>query len=146
MFRSLLINSQTGELCTTFRAGETVELKILIEDDQEIHDLRLSVGINSPRGERLFAVATFLGTYSRIAGESKNWAVGRFELPALMQVCTRWILEFRMGPTNLLDAVYSATAFEVADSGYLGVPSMTLADFGVLQVRSNWLVQGVSNA
>ena len=84
VFQSITLCDIAGNPTAVFGPGDTVQLKLSLKLKRRIVNPMLASGINNWRGERLFAVATYL-SQSRIEYvEGDCLVVGRFELPNLV--------------------------------------------------------------
>ncbi len=96
--------------------------------------------MNNARGDRIFALATYLSPQpvDRLAGDSS--IQGTFRLPPLYP--GRYSLDISLSTEEgpFLDQVERAAAFEVVQDGYLGSTHPYFAEMGMVLVPSTWKV------
>ncbi len=121
-----------------FAPLDQMTVQIGIKAYNTIRSPRISLGITNNRGERVFAVATFLGAdiLSPLAGSSI--VTGKFVLPALMPGQYMFDIGLSDGPSQFLDAIYSASAFEVAETNFLNTSHSNFNEMGHVMVPSQW--------
>ena len=137
--------NEKGQAIESFRPEELMSIKFALAAESTIQDPWLSIGFNSARGERLFAVATYLSKegLSRFCGAVE--VVASFRLPSL--VAGQYTLDIGLsdGPSKFIDAVYSAGGFNVVDNNYLGTSLPHFNEMGTIMVRSTWAAINSAN-
>ncbi|HWE93433.1 MAG TPA: ABC transporter ATP-binding protein [Tepidisphaeraceae bacterium] len=132
------IENECGDRLTAFKPNEIVVLRLEIKSERLVREPRVGVGINNARGDRVFAVATFLSKdrCSPIRGQAS--VTTRFRLPAVVPGQYTLDIGLTDGPSHFIDAVYGAAAFDVIDDNYLGTAFTYFSEMGSLMVRSEW--------
>ncbi len=115
-----------------------VTLRIMLDSGYPIPSPRISAGINNWRGDRVFAIATYLGRSLLPTVFGAQVVVATFDLPALMP--GRYSIDLGITDADLgfLDAIYSAAAFDIIPSNYLGTTQDYFDQMGHVMVRSEW--------
>jgi len=141
ILQSLALAEQNDEPSATFDPGAPMRIKIVIKTDTRLRSPRVSIGFTSARGERLFAVATYLGVnrIGQIVGAQT--VICSLQLPALMP--GRYTLDVGIAQEGgaFIDAIYSAGAFDIAETNYLGVTHAYFPEMGNILVRSDWSLE-----
>jgi len=138
VLQSISLCDISGNPTAVFSPGETVQLKVSLKLKRRIVNPIISAAINNWRGERLFAMATYL-SQSRIEHlENECLVVGRFELPNL--VPGKYMLSIACNEymDRFLDRIPNAANLSIAPSDYLGVTHPFFPEMGSLMVRSEW--------
>ena len=93
---------------------------------------RVGVGINNARGERVFALATYLSPQPIDRVEPESTIRVSFKLPPLYP--GRYTLDISLSAEEgpFMDQVESAASFEVLQDGYLGSSHPYFAEMGMV--------------
>ena len=136
--QSIAFFDSEGHPESVFEPGETVVVKVLTKSRRRIPNPQFSCGINNWRGERLFAVATYLSQSRLDYLEGSRVLVGRFELPNL--VPGKYTLDIGLNEAHdtFIDVIYKAIALNVSPSDYLGITLPFFPEMGSIMVRSEW--------
>ncbi len=99
------------------------------------------ISVNNARGDRIFAVATYLSPHpvDRLDATSTVEAVAR--LPPLYPGRYSFVVDLSAEDGPFLKQVESAGAFEVLQDGYLGSSHPYFPEMGVVLVPSVWQVR-----
>ncbi len=140
-FRSLRMQDDDGVAARAFLPGQEVTFELGLTLPNALRSPRVGMGVNNARGERVFAVATYLSQtpVDRVVGESKLGV--RFQLPPLYP--GRYTVDISIAAEEgpFLDEVESAASFEVMQDGYLGSSHPYFPEMGAVLVRSQWAVR-----
>jgi len=143
-FTSMELLGRDGKVASAFSPGSEISIRIGLHVPNGLRAPKIGIGANNTRGERIFAVATYLSPtpISRI-GETSSVLVS-FKLPALYpgQYMFDASLSTEEGP--FLDQVDEAATFEILQDGYLGSSHPYFAEMGVVLVPSDWSVNAVA--
>ena len=132
-----LLGSQ-GESSPVYFPEAPMEVRLRIDCPRAIASPKIALAVNNWRGDRIFAVATYLSSDApSMMAEGEASVVASFELPALAAGSYSVDLSM-MDAETLLDEVHSAIAFEVPPSNYLRSTVQYSDVFGVIMVRSAW--------
>ena len=136
--QSIAFFDSEGRPGSVFEPGETVVVKVFTKSGRRIPNPQFSCGINNWRGERLFAVATYLSQSPVDYLEGSRVLVGRFELPNL--VPGKYTLDIGLNEAHdaFIDVIYKAIALNVSPSDYLGITLPFFPEMGSIMVRSEW--------
>jgi len=151
---------QSITLCDTadnptavFAPGETVQLKVSLKLNRRIINPSFACALHNWRGERLFAVATYLSRSRVQYLEGECLLVGRFELPNLVPGKYMLDIAFNESHDRFIDRIPNVAALSITPNGYLGVTHPFSPDLGSVMVRSEWeafnqgtLVSGSGNS
>jgi lipopolysaccharide transport system ATP-binding protein len=140
-FQAISFVDEHGNPASAFRSDQTITVTLGLECRQPVRDPRLAIAVNNGRGERIFAVATYLGngTYGPIAG--KTSATAMLRLPPLLPGQYSIDISLSDGPSQFIDEISSAAAFDVVDENYLGTSHSYFSEMGPIMVRSTWKIQ-----
>jgi len=121
-------------------AGRPVTFEFELDAVQKLRLPKLSVAFTNTRGERVCAVGSWLGPRDLPPMQGLNKISINFEFPPI--VPGRFALDIGLydAPTGLHEEHYSAAAVEVAETNYLNMVDPTIAEIGVLFVRSSFTV------
>jgi lipopolysaccharide transport system ATP-binding protein len=138
VLRKLEWRSAAGHLQSSFGALDEVRLRVTFRSDSPLHDPRIGMGFDDARGERVFAVGSFLGPDSLPAIRGESVVEGTFVMPPLMPGHYTYEIGLMEGGSRTVDAVYSAGNLEVADTNYLKTSTRYFPEMGRLLVPSAW--------
>jgi lipopolysaccharide transport system ATP-binding protein len=138
LLKSVQFFDETGNKASVFKPDVPMQIQVGINATPRIRAPRLGIGMTSGRGERVFAVATFMSPSPVPPLEGECLLTCRLQLPAL--VPGRYSLDIGLsdGESNFLDAIYAAAAFDVAECNYLDSPHPNFSEMGQVMVRSEW--------
>jgi len=146
VFTSLRILGPSGAQTTALLPGDQVSIELSLALPRPLRAPRIGVGVNNARGDRVFALATYLSPQpvARLSGQSSIQA--SFRLPPLYP--GRYSLDISLSTEEgpFIDEVQSAAAFEVLQDGYLGSTHPYFPEMGMVLVPSAWTVCGVTEA
>ena len=146
VFKSLRILGPSGEQAGALLPGDQVSIELSLALPRPLRAPRVGVGVNNARGDRIFALATYLSPQpvARLAGDTSIQA--SFRLPPLYP--GRYSLDISLSTEEgpFLDEVASAAAFEVLQDGYLGSTQPYFPEMGMVLVPSTWKVCGAAEA
>lgn len=138
VLRLLELLDEEGQPAASFRAGECVHLRLTVNVGRRIAAPRIGIGFNNWRGERVFAVGSFLRDDGLPPIEGVATVESRFKLPPLLPGRYTMDISISDGPSKFMDAIEGAAAIEVADSNYLGTTHPYFSEMGHVLVRSDW--------
>jgi hypothetical protein len=103
-----------------------------------LREAQLSAAFTNSKGERVFAIGSFLGPKNLPDISGNVRITSRFKLPALFP--GRYTLDFRFYDKNegVIAELYSAGAIEVAECNYLDTMHPYFPAMGDVLVRSQW--------
>ena len=112
--------------------------KVSLKLNRRILSPIISSAVQNWRGERLFAVATYLSRSPVDFVEGECLVVGRFELPNLAP--GKYMLDIGFNETHdrFIDRIPNVAALSIAPSDYFGVTHPFSSDLGSVMVRSEW--------
>src|SRR5208337_1362008 len=135
-----------------FAPGDTVQIKVSLKLKRRIINPKFSSAFHNWRGERLFAVATYMSRSPVEYVEGECLLICRFELPNLVPGKYIFDIAFNESADRFTDRITNVAALTIAPSDYLGVTHPISPDFGSVMVRSEWeafiqptLVSGTKN-
>jgi hypothetical protein len=127
-----------NQLCCRFSPGDTVRLSFRIRTESRITEPRVGIGFTTSAGERIFAIATFLGPkrLSPVFGEARFDV--EFEMPPVMPASYELDISLSDGSSRQCDEIYNAATIDVIESNYLDTTHPYFREMGYLMVRSRW--------
>jgi lipopolysaccharide transport system ATP-binding protein len=138
IFSALEMRKDDGASGRAFAPGDKVTISIAMALRSSMRAPRIGVGVDNARGDRVFAVATYLSPQP-ISAVEPNCTVRAFvPMPALYP--GRYSLDISLAADDgrFLDRVESAVAFEVLQDGYLGSTHPYFPEMGMVLVPSVW--------
>jgi hypothetical protein len=144
--RSIELYDANEAPASAFPAGSRMIIKLRLFSNSPIHGPKITMGFNNWRGERAFAVATFLGDSEVDVVDGETVVSTTFELAQLIPGKYSIDVGFCEASGPFLHAVYAAIAFEVTENGYLNMASQYFNDMGHVMTRSHWQIEPVDGA
>ncbi len=138
--QSIALFDSEGHPGSVFEPGETVVIRVFTRSAVRIPKPQFSCGINNWRGERLFAVATYLSQSQLDYLEGDRVLVGRFELPNLAPGKYSFDIGLNAAHETFVDVIYKAITLDESPSDYLGITRPLAPELGSIMVRSEWEV------
>ena len=140
VFTSLRVLGPSGKQAAALLPGDPVSIELSLSLARPLRAPRIGVGVNNARGDRIFALATYLSPQpvARLAGDASIEA--SFRLPPLYP--GRYSLDISLSAEEgpFIDQVEGAAAFEVVQDGYLGSSHPYFPEMGMVLVPSTWKV------
>jgi lipopolysaccharide transport system ATP-binding protein len=140
VFTSLRVLGPSGKQAAALLPGDPVSIELSLSLARPLRAPRIGVGVNNARGDRIFALATYLSPQpvARLAGDASIEA--SFRLPPLYP--GRYSLDISLSAEEgpFIDQVEGAAAFEVVQDGYLGSSHPYFPEMGMVLVPSTWRV------
>ncbi len=140
VFTSLRVLGPSGKQAAALLPGDPVSIELSLSLARPLRAPRIGVGVNNARGDRIFALATYLSPQpvARVAGDASIEA--SFRLPPLYP--GRYSLDISLSAEEgpFIDQVEGAAAFEVVQDGYLGSSHPYFPEMGMVLVPSTWKV------
>jgi lipopolysaccharide transport system ATP-binding protein len=141
VLQSIIFEDEKGIRTSAFRPEQEIVIRLSLRPSQRISDPRVSVGVNNGRGERVFAIATFLSPSELREITDATEVVGRFRLPPLIPGQYALDIGLADGPSRFIDAIYTAAVFDAVDNNYLGTSYSYFSEMGPIMVRSSWTME-----
>jgi lipopolysaccharide transport system ATP-binding protein len=137
-FRRIEMLDADGHPKQAFAPPAVIQFRVQIDAADPILSPKVGIGVNNWRGDRVFAVATYLSSSTLPPIKGERVVAGHFELPYL--VPGRYSIDIGISDSDghFIDAIYSALAFEVLPTDYLGTTQNQFDAMGSLLVRSRW--------
>ena len=152
-FQSISLCDTADNPTAVFAPGDTVQLEVSLKLNRRIINPSFACALHNWRGERLFAVATYLSRAPVEYLEGECLLVGRFEIPNLVPGKYMLEISFTDSFDRFIDRITNVAALTIAPSDYLGVTHPFSPDMGSVMVRSEWeafnqdtLVSGSGNS
>jgi lipopolysaccharide transport system ATP-binding protein len=138
VFTSLRIRGADGEPATAFFPGDSVSVELGVSLPQSLRAPRIGIGVNNARGDRVFAVATYLSPQPIARIDEESTIRAAFSMPPLYP--GRYSLDASLSTEDgpFIDQVDGAGAFEVLQDGYLGSTHPYFPEMGLVLVPSVW--------
>jgi hypothetical protein len=125
-------------------APAAIRIRISLHVPNGLRAPKIGIGANNTRGERVFAVATYLSETPISRVEETSHVVVGFKLPALYPGQYMFDLSLSTEDGPFLDQVDDAASFEILQDGYLGSSHPYFAEMGVVLVRGEWSATAVA--
>jgi lipopolysaccharide transport system ATP-binding protein len=118
------------------RARVTLDLKV--RPPARVNTPKVSIGVNSESGERVFAIGTHIGGTPISSIEGLSTIRVRFRMPPLVPGQYSLDIGFYDGTGTPLDEVYGAAYLDVLKDDYLSMVEGHSRYTGNIMVRSEW--------
>jgi hypothetical protein len=118
--------------------GTSVSVRLRLLCPRPVPSPKIAIGINNWRGDRIFAVATYLTPNAPSMIEGDSTVVASFELPPLAPGTYSVDPSLSEAGGAFLDEIRPAIAFEVPQSNYLNSVTQHSDVLGIIMVRSTW--------
>ena len=137
-FLSLRMLDADRQQISTLPPGAEVTLELGLRLKSPLRSPRVGVGVNNARGERVFALATYLSPKPVERVDSESTIEAHFRMPALYP--GRYTLDISLAAEDgpFMDQVESAASFEILQDGYLGSSHPYFPEMGMVLVPSAW--------
>jgi lipopolysaccharide transport system ATP-binding protein len=137
-FRSIRILDAQGRVVSAVAPETEVQIEMELEFEQPMRAPRIGIGFNNARGERTFAIATYLSPVGLGRLDTRPRVRALFRMPPLFP--GRYLLDISLSAEEgrFMDQVEGATWLEVLQDGYLGSAHPYFAEMGVVLVPSRW--------
>ena len=142
-FRRLRLLNSEGQPAVSFDPLGEVILLIDVHSAQLLREPRLGIAFANWKGDRVFAVATYMGQSQLPLLQGDAIVEVHFILPALFP--GRYQMEIGAYDSSglFIDEIYGAGAIEITNINYLCMTNVPVAEMGQVMVRSEWkLAQG----
>jgi lipopolysaccharide transport system ATP-binding protein len=138
VFEEISMSDEDHGATNCFIPGANVLIVFKVRPPSPLVAPRISIGITSYRGERIFAIGTHIGgdTIPFVGGPSTIRA--RFELPPLVPGEYTLDIGFYDRTGSPLDVIYGGASLEVLKDDYLSMVDEHGPHTGQLMVRSKW--------
>jgi hypothetical protein len=130
-------NNQRSELLTP---GAEVAVEMKVSPTNRINNPKIAFAVTNGRGERVFAVGTYIGGTEIPHIEGPSAIRVQFKMPQLVAGQYGMDLELYDRTGMQVDEVFSAITFEVAKTDYLQMTETHSHYLGNIMVRSDWSV------
>jgi lipopolysaccharide transport system ATP-binding protein len=138
VYRNIEIHSDENGESHLVPPGANVLIRFKVMTAEKVIGPKLSIGVTSDRGERIFAVGTHIGgsAISHIQGLTRVDV--RFKLPYLVPGQYKLDIGFCDRNNRTMDEIYGAAVIEVLKDNYLTMIDPHGAHTGQVMVRSEW--------
>jgi len=127
-----------GKAVMAVTPGQEVMIEVEIDLPSQIRSPKISMGFDNARGERIFALATYLSPVAPTVIGPHSHVCVTFEFPALYP--GRYDFEVTLAGEDgvLLDKIEHVSSFDVTQDAYLGTTHVYFPEMGLVLVRSRW--------
>ncbi|MGK2898734.1 MAG: Wzt carbohydrate-binding domain-containing protein [Burkholderiaceae bacterium] len=139
-FRTLTILDANREPAAALLPGAAVKLRMDLVLASALRSPRVGVGVNNARGERVFALATYLSPKPIERVDHEATIEVDFKLPPLYPGTYTLDISLSAEDGPFMDQVESAGSFEVLQDGFLGSSHPYFPEMGMVLVPSAWTV------
>jgi len=138
VYREIVINSEENGVSHLVLPGSKVHIRLRVESPSRIVGPRLTMGVTSIRGERIFAIGTNLGGTAIPKIEGPAIVNVQFQLPYLIPGEYSFDIGCYDNVGTALDEIYGAAAIEVLKDDYVSMVDAHGPQMGQIMVRSEW--------
>lgn len=143
IFQSLTFLDGFGRPASAFDPGAELKISMTLDVAHKIPAAKVGVAFQTSRGERVFAVATYLGNTILPPLQGPVTVTCDFRLPHLIP--GRYTIDIAINDeSGALDTVTSAAAFDVREVNYLEMTTPYFPEMGQIMVKSQWNVADVA--
>ncbi len=138
VFKEIVIYDENNQRSQLLMPGTGVTVEMKVRPPDRINNPKIAFAVTNGRGERVFAVGTYIGGTEIPHIEGPLTIRVQFEMPLL--VAGQYSLDLGLyDRTGMqVDEVFGATTFEVAKTDYLQMTEMHSHHMGNIMVRSDW--------
>jgi lipopolysaccharide transport system ATP-binding protein len=138
VYRNIEIHSDENGESHLVPPGANILIRFKVTTAEKVIGPKLSIGVTSDRGERIFAVGTHIGgnAISHIQGLTQVDV--RFKLPYLVPGRYKLDIGFCDRNNRTMDEIYGAAVIEVLKDNYLTMIDPHGTHTGQVMVRSEW--------
>lgn len=138
VLQEISIADESGIPTHCFLPRTTVAIELKLAPLRPTRNPKVGIGITNYRGERIFAVGTFVGGTNIPALDGPSTVRVRFTLPPLFPGQYNLDIGFSEEVGGPLDEVYAAAILEVLKDDYMSLMDSHAAHFGQIMVPSEW--------
>jgi lipopolysaccharide transport system ATP-binding protein len=138
IFEEIAIEDQCGGPSQCVLPGANVVIRLRVRPAGKIRNPRVSIGVTSYRGERIFAIGTHIGGTVIPSVEGPSTIRVQFTAPPLVPGEYSLDIGFYDGTGIPLDTIYGAAALTVLKDEYLSMVAEHGPYTGQIMVRSDW--------
>jgi lipopolysaccharide transport system ATP-binding protein len=138
VYREIAINSEESGLSHMVSPGSNLHLRLRVIPTSRIIEPKLTIGVTSIRGERIFAIGTSIGGTAIPKLEGPAIVNVRFRLPNLVPGEYSFDIGCYDRVGTPLDEIYGAAAIEVLKDDYISMIDPHSPYMGQIMVRSEW--------
>ena len=143
VFQSVRIRGRNGATASALLPRDDVTIELGVSSPSPLRAPRFGMGVNNARGDRVFAIATYLSPEPIDRVDQNAMVEVSFQLPPLYPGRYSFDVSLAAEDGGYLDQVESAGAFEVLQDGFLGSSYPYFPEMGQVLVRSAWRVASV---
>jgi len=138
VFEKIEIYDENSKLSHALLPGAKVTLHLRVRPPGRISTPKIAIGVSSERGERIFAIGTYIGGTEISSIEGPTTIRVRFQIPPL--VPGQYSLDMGFYDRNgiPLDEVYGAANLDVLKDNYISMIESHSHYLGNIMVRSEW--------
>ena len=138
IFEEIAIGDQSGGLSQCVLPGANVVIWLKVLPVGKIRNPRVTIGVTSFRGERIFAIGTHIGGTFIPSIECPSKIRVQFTAPLLIPGEYALDIGFYDGAGGPLDEIYGAATLKVLKDEYLSMVAEHGPHTGQIMVRSEW--------
>jgi lipopolysaccharide transport system ATP-binding protein len=138
VFQEIVIYDEINERSQCLLPGTSVTVEMKVRPPAKINNPKLGIGVTNTRGERVFAIGTYIGGTKISHIEGPSTVRVRFEMPQLFAGQYGLDIGFYDRTGVLVDEVLGAATCEVVKTNYLDLTENYSHGMGAIMVRSDW--------
>jgi lipopolysaccharide transport system ATP-binding protein len=141
IFREISMFDSEGKPSFSFQPDSQVCFELKVSSDKYIANPKIGIGFNNDKGERVFALGTYLGPEAMTPIQGPNLVDVQFIMPPLFPGQYTIDLGFYDITEGTLSEIFGAATIEVIESNYLNMIETNSQSLGQLMVRSKWALK-----
>ncbi len=146
IYREITINSEENGASHLVLPGSKVYIQVRVYSATRIMGPKLTLGVTSVRGDRIFAIGTNIGGTAIPKIEGAATISVQFQMPHLVPGEYSLDIGCYDGVGTPVDEIYGAAAIEVIKDDYISMVDADGPHMGQIMVRSEWSVAAESSS
>jgi lipopolysaccharide transport system ATP-binding protein len=138
VFEEISIHGENKGPSQCVLPGADVTIHLRVRPAGRITSPKVAIGVTNTKGERVFAIGTYIGGTQIPSIEGAGTIRVRFTIPALVPGQYSLDVGFYDRTGIPIDEIYGAAAIEVLKDDYISMVESHSHDMGHIMVRSEW--------
>jgi lipopolysaccharide transport system ATP-binding protein len=138
VFQEIVMYDENNQRSQLLIPGEGFAVEMKVSPPDRINNPKIAFAVTNGRGERVFAVGTYIGGTEIPHIEGASTIRVQFKMPQLVAGQYGMDLGLYDRAGMQVDKVFGATTFEVAKADYLEMTETHSHHMGNIMVRSDW--------
>lgn len=138
VFEEIAVQDENGGLSRCLPPGANVVIRLKLRSSSRISNPKIGIAATNYRGERIFAVGTYIGGNGISTIQGTSTINVRFVLPPLVPGEYALDIGLYSSTGNMIDEVFGAVSLEVLKDDYISMVDRHSPEMGHIMVRSEW--------